>query len=343
MSEEQKINVLKELRGKTKAAILLGFFPIETAQRIFGYLDDYEREVVVKELMNLNKYENHVVEFVINEYLGFLRGNNIGTINSGAEHVSKLLQGVVPEQQLEEMVGRIYSNNTRPFDSLKRIRDVGPLLTFLYEEDPQTIAVVASHMKPSQAAELLESLPVEKQAEVTVGIAKMDQTNKDILLKIEKHLNKKLETFITEEESQTDGIKILVNILNNVNRSTERTLFENLDQIDGSLSKEIKDKMFVFEDIVKLDAESLVVLVNEISDNNLIARSLRSANEELKERFYQSMSSGRKKMVIDADEGLGRLKMSDVEKAQQEVANTVKELEKSGKILIQRGDDDVIL
>lgn len=341
MSESNQL--LEEIRGRTKAAILLGFFPLDTSKMIINYLDSYEREVLLKEISDLPKFDSRIVEAVVIQYIGFIRGNNMGVVNSGAEFAMKLLEGAIPDEELEEMMGRIYQNTARPFDTLKRIKDVGPLLTFLQGEDPQTIAVIASHMKPSQSAELLESLPEEKMVQVATGIANMEQTNKDMLLKIEKHLNKKLENFITEDESQTDGIKTLVNILNNVGRSTEKTLFEELDRQDEELSREIKDNMFVFEDIVKLDSGSLQNVLNKVSDNDLIAKALRLAPEELKEKFYLAMSGGRKAMVEDADEGLGRLRMSDVEEAQQQIANIVKELEKDGEIVISRGDDDVIL
>lgn len=336
-------SLINDIRGRTRAAILLGFFPPDTSKMIVNHLDTYEREILLKEITNMPKYDGEIVEMIVMDYLGFIKGNNMGVYSSGAEFAMKLLEGAVPDEELEEMMGRIYSNNARPFDTLKRIKDVGPLLTFLQGEDAQTIAVIASHMKPSQAAELIESLPEEKMVEVSIGVANMEQTNKDILMKIEKHLNKKLENFITEDQNQTDGIKTLVNILNNVNRGTEKALFEELDKVDEELSKEVKDNMFVFEDMVKLDNQQLQVVLNKITDNELIAKALRLAPEELKEKFKNCMSQGRKDMVEDEDEGLGKMRMSDVEEAQQSIANIVKELEKAGDIVISRGDDEVII
>jgi flagellar motor switch protein FliG len=198
-------------------------------------------------------------------------------------------------------------------------------------------------MKPSQGAEVLESLPEGKMIEVALGIANMDQTNKEVLLKVENHLNKQLQNLISNEQNQTDGIKTLVNILNNVKRSTEKYLFDQFDDVDPEMSKIIKDNMFVFEDIIKLDNRSLQKVVNKITDNEIIAKSLKIASEELKERIMQSMSEGRKALVKDADEGLGGIKVAEAEDAQQQIANMVKEMEKNGEIVIQRGDDDVIV
>lgn len=339
MSEE----ILRELRGKTKAALLLGFFPMEISQTIVSYLDNYEREILIKEITNMPKYDPSIIEAVVKEYLLFLKGQNVGIVNSGAEYAIRLVEGSMPKEELEEMVGRLWTSNGKPFDSLKRIRDVAPLLTFLQYEDPQTIAVIVSHMKPSQAGELLESLPEAKRVEVGLCVAKMEQTNSEVLNKVERFLNKKIEQFVSEDQNTTDGIKTLVNILNNVNRPTEKSLFDYLDKKDPQLSKIIKDSMFVFEDIVKLDERAIQTVVNKVTDNEVIAKALRTASEELKARFYKAMSKSRLEIIQDQDERLGRIRLSDAEEAQQKISNIVKELEKTGEIIIQRGEEDVIL
>jgi len=336
-------NILSEIRGRTKAAVLLGFLPLDTSRKVISYLDNDVKEVITKELANMPKFTSDVVEAVVKEYLGFLKGNNLGMVNSGLEYVTKLLEGAVPDEELEDIMGRVLQNSVRPFGSLTKLRDISPLVTFLQGEAPQTIAVIASYLKPAQASELLQSLPEEKMVEVAMGIANMENTNKDYLIKIERLLNKKLESFVTDDQSQTDGVKTLVNILNNVPRSVEKVLFDGLDKTDEALSKTIKDNMFVFEDIIKLDGMSLSKVINSITDNDLIAMSLRVAKEELKEKFYQSMSEGRKRLVVDADEGIGRVRLNDVEEAQQKVAHIVKDLEKAGEIVLSRGEDDVIL
>jgi flagellar motor switch protein FliG len=336
-------NPAEGLKGKTKAALLLGILPDETSRQVIGYLDTIEKEVLTKEITDLPKFDYAVVEAVLKEYIDFMGGGGFDVLKRGAEYAVKILEGSVPTDEIEEMMGRIRSNNIRPFDSLKRIRDVSPILQYLHNEDPQTIAVIASHMKPSQGAEVLESLPEGKMIEVALGIANMDQTNKEVLLKVENHLNKQLQNLISNEQNQTDGIKTLVNILNNVKRSTEKYLFDQFDDVDPEMSKIIKDNMFVFEDIIKLDNRSLQKVVNKITDNEIIAKSLKIASEELKERIMQSMSEGRKALVKDADEGLGGIKVAEAEDAQQQIANMVKEMEKNGEIVIQRGDDDVIV
>lgn len=331
------------LRGKTKAAMLLGYLPDDVARIVVRKLDSIEKEILTREITNLPSFDVTVAEEVLREYVDYMGGGGIDVLKRGAEYAMKLLEGSVPNDEIEEMMQRIHSSNVRPFDSLKRIRDVGPILTYLQNEDPQTIAVIASHMKPSQAAELLQSLDYEKMVDVSMGIANMEHTNKDVLLKIESHLNKRLQNLISSEQNSTDGVKTLVNILNNVKRATEKQLFERLDEVDFDLSKTIKDSMFVFEDMVKLGDRELQKVVNKITDYELIAKALKIAPEELKEKFYLAMPENRRALVKDADEGLGRIRQSDVEEAQQQIANTVKELEKTGEIVLQRGEEDVII
>jgi flagellar motor switch protein FliG len=342
MAENEKKDAKTKMSGAVRAAILISYLPEETSRKLLENLDMIEREYVTRELIELPYFEPEIVEAVIKEYLEFMGGEAYGSLKRGADYVVKLMQGFNSDQ-IEELMGRIHTPSNRPFDSLKRIRDVTPILAYLHNEDPQTIAVIASHMKPSQAAELLQSLPEEKMIEVAIGIATMEQTNKDVLQQVETHLNKKLHNLISNEQSQPDGIKTLVSILNNVKRNTEKTLFERMDEYDMDLSKTIKDNMFVFEDIVKLPQRSLQSVVAKITDNELIARALKGASEELKEKFYQSMSSNRKDMVVDAIEGLGPLRLSDVEEAQQKIASQVKEMEQSGEIVISRGEEDAII
>lgn len=335
--------VYDELRGRTKAAILLGFLPVETAQKIVAELDTLEKEILLKEVTNMQSYDGEVIEKVLVEFLNFVKGSNYRVMNGGTEYAMKLLEGAMPEKEVQDMMSKIYINNVRPFDSLKRIRDVGPLITFLSNEDPQTIAVVASHIKPTQAAELIESLSPEKMSEVAMAIAKLEQTNKEVLIKIEKHLNKKLESFNTEDSTRTDGIKTLVGILNNVNRYTEKTLFDRLEEKNDELAKKIKQNMFVFEDIVTLDNLSLQKVLAKITDQTLIATALKSTTEEMKEKFYSCMAQKRKEILEDASENLGAIRKSDVEEAQQKIATIVKDMEKANEIVLQRGEEDVIL
>lgn len=341
MAEQEKKEV--KMHGSLKAALIISFLPEEASRAVLAELDIIEREYITRELIELPYFEPEVVEMVIKDYLEYMDGEGFDVLKRGADFVATLLQGSSSEQIEEIIGGRIRTPTTRPFDSLKRIRDVTPILAHLHNEDPQTIAVIASHMKPTQGAALLQSLPEDKMIEVVIGIATMEQTNREVLTQVEAHLNRKMQNLISNEQSQTDGVKILVSILNNVKRNTEKTLFERLDEIDIDLSKTIKDNMFVFEDIIILSQRDLQKVMGKITDNDLIAKALKTATEELKEKIHAAISKDRKAVVEDAAEGLGPLRISDVEEAQQKIATTVKNMEASGEIVLSRGENDAIV
>jgi flagellar motor switch protein FliG len=309
---------------------------------VLEQLELVEREYIWRELIDLPYFEAETIEGVVKEYLEYMDSEGYDILVRGIDRVVGLV-GNQPTEQIEEMMIRLHPPVQRPFDSLKRIRDVTPVLALLHDEDPQTIAVVSSHMKPNQAAELLQSLPEEKMIEVAIGIATMEQTNKETLMQIEQHLNRKLQNLISNEQAQPDGIKTLVSILNNVKRNTEKTLFERLDEVDLDLSKEIKDNMFVFEDIIKLPQRSIAQLMGKITDNPMIAKALKTAPEELREKIYAAVSSNRREAILEEAEALGPLRLADVEEAQQKIAAQVKEMEQAGEIVLSRGEEDAIV
>ncbi|WP_336770275.1 flagellar motor switch protein FliG [Bacillus bombysepticus] len=335
-------NALAGVKGRTKAAILLAFLPREVARQIGEYLDPLEIEIIGKEMLSIEETDPAIMEAVLQEFVSYMKGDNYGNVRGGIQGVVEIFGESLGAATFDEILKRIYRSNSRPFDSLKKFTDIGPLLTFLHTEDPQTIAIVVMHMKPSLGAQLVEGLSERKRYQVFRRLARMDQANKDILEKLENHLESKLETYMGEESTQTDGVKILVNILNNVPRSTERSFFDRLDSEDGKLAETIRNNMFVFEDIVKLDMFMLQKVVSSVDNNELLAKALKLAKEEIKEKFLAAMPDKRRAIIMDVSDGL-MTKRSEAEEAQQTIANIVKELEKKGEIAIQRGDEDVIL
>ena len=337
-------DILKDLKGRTKAALLLAFLPLSIRRQIMSYLDDYEKGVMIKEVTNLPPFGADIIEAVLVEYISYIKGNYYGIVKGGAEEAISMLEGNVSEQEMQEFMKQLYEEDNRVFDTLLRLNDVSQLATFLQNEDYQTIALVMTYMKPPQAAELLQQLPTAKQDLIVMSIAKMEQTNPDAVRQIDRLLKEKLEAFQTEEVNTTDSsLKKLVNVLNNVNRTTEKSLFERLEKIDPRLTQEIKDSMFVFEDIIVLDNFSMQKVINKIPTDEMIAMALKTAGAELKERFYQAMPEQRQRMVDDVAEGL-RVTQQNSEDAQQKIANIVKRLEEEDpNFIIPRGEDDVII
>lgn len=333
---------LMELKGNDKAVILIGLLPEDLKRDVIQGLDKEEKLDLARKMKDQTEFTEEEIQFVMLDYIKFMNQQSLGIAGS-KEAIYNLFKDSMDEEELEQWMHRLYHNEAMPFETIKKLTDVKPLITILQKEDPQTIAIVASFLKAPQASQLLQALPPEKMSKVAHAIAQLDQPNQDVLSHLEEEINKMLNMFVSDEKSQTDGIKTLVDIINNVPRSTEKLIFTYLDEVDGELSEEVRNKLFIFEDIAKLELRDVMSIVNEVTEDVVIAKALRGAQEEMKVLFYNAMSEGRKERVADADAVIGKIKLQDVEEAQQEISNIAKNLEKDGKITVSRGEDDVIL
>ncbi|QST03033.1 hypothetical protein IMZ31_21025 (plasmid) [Pontibacillus sp. ALD_SL1] len=336
--------LLKEIEGRTRAALLLAFLPVPVRQKIVGFLTDEETAIMVKEVTDLPPFGADIIEQILLEYIRFIKGNTYGVVPGGVEEALKMLEGNMSEQDYNDYMARLYDGQHHFFEHLLRVGDVGPLATFLQNEDPQMISLIMSYMKPPKAAELMQRLPDKKQDDIVISLAQMGQANPDAVKEVDEYIRERMNSFTVDDTKKSEGgIKKLTNILNNINRSTEKKLFERLEKINPKLTQEIKDNMFLFEDLVVLDMLAMQKVIEKIPSDEIIATALKSAPVELQERFYQAMPNARKRVVDDVSEGL-RIRQQDSEEAQQKIANIVKDLEQNDpNFVIPRGADDVIL
>lgn len=329
------------IRPRQRAAMLVRSFSPEIAKQVVSFLSKDERDLLIKEMAMAQNYTTDEINEVAQEYIYEIEGNSTSLMNSGMGFIKDIFEDM-PEAELEKMLGRVWFDMENPFDFLTEIQDMEPLLTFLSDEDPQTIAIVSSYLTGKQAAWLIQSLPEDKMIETVHSIAKMDQIDNDLLINISSYLNKKLDTMMTGDSNKADGIKTVVNILNSVDRGTEKTVFERLDLMDKELAIEIKENMFVFEDIVMLDDLSVQKVLKDVESDETLAMAIKGAKEELKDKLFRAMSSNKKEAIEEEIDTMGPKKVSDVDAAQQEIANIAKRLEQSGEIVVVRGDEDVI-
>lgn len=334
-----------EFTSRQKAAILIRMFDHETARQVIEHLNPDEKEVLIKEIaiMNDEYFSPDDVEFVMKEYIDYFRSKNISAMAKGLEYVKELFKDL-PEKDLERMIGRVYYDVENPFEFLTEIKDLQPLLAFLSGEDAQTIAVVVNYLKPTQSAELLQSLPPEKMIQAVYQLAKLDQIDNELTVRISTLLSKKMDNLSNADQNKIDGIKAVVDVLNNSNRATEKLVFEELEKIDMEVAQEIKNNMFTFEDIATLDDRTIQRVIKEVSDDDTLAKAIKGTNrEEIKDQLYRNMSTGKKQIITELIDGMGGIRLKDAEEAQQSIANIVKRLEKDGEIFIQRGEEDVIV
>ncbi len=233
------------------------------------------------------------------------------------------------------------SLQVRPFDFARKA-DPSQILNFIQNENSQTIALVLSYLQSEQASFILSALPQEKQAEVAKRIAVMDSTSPEVISQVESVLEQKLSATVTQDYTSAGGIESIVQILNGVDRGTERTILDSLEIQDPELAEEIKKRMFVFEDIVSLDNRSIQRIIRDIENADL-QLALKVASEEVRDAIFRNMSKRMAETFKEEMEFMGPVRLRDVEEAQTRIVATIRRLEEAGEIIIARGGGDDII
>ena len=230
------------------------------------------------------------------------------------------------------------SLQVRPFEFLRKT-DASQLLNFIQDEHPQTIALILSYLSAGQASQVVAALPPEKQADVAKRIAQMDRTSPDIIKEVEKVLERKLSSLVNQDYTIIGGVDSIVEILNAVDRSTEKHIMETLEIDEPELADEIRKKMFVFEDILSLDDRAIQRVLRDV-DNNELAVALKNANEEVQNVIFRNLSKRLAAMIKEDMDFMGPVRIKDVEEAQQKIVNIIRKLEDAGEIVVARGGGD---
>lgn len=260
----------------------------------------------------------------------------------GINYAKEILEKALGSTKALEVINRLTATlQVRPFDFARKA-DPNQILNFIQNENVQTIALVLSYLQFEQAASILSSLPQEKQAEVARRIAIMDSTSPEVVTQIERVLEQKLSATVTQDYTNAGGIESIVQILNGVDRGTERTILDSLEIQDPELAEEIKKRMFVFEDIVNVDNRSIQRIIKDIENADL-QLALKVASEEVRDVIFRNMSKRMAETFREEMEYMGPVRLRDVEEAQTRIVGTIRRLEESGEIIIARGGGDDII
>lgn len=336
--------IASELSGKEKAAILLIALGPEKAAKVFGYLKEEEIEQITLEIANISTVMPETREEVLNEFHQICIAQQY-IAEGGIAYAKQILEQALGESKAYEVINKLtISLQVRPFDFLRKT-DASQILNFIQEEHPQTIALILSYLKPQQSADLLVQLSPEKQAAVARRIATMDRTSPDVVKQVEQELEKKLSAMMTEEYADIGGVDAVVEILNSVDRNTEKNIMERLETEDITLSEEIKNKMFVFEDIISLDSRSVQLVLRQEIDNKELAIAMKGSSIEVQNLIFGNLSKRLGAMVKEDMDYMGPVRRSDVEEAQQKIVNIIRKLQDAGEIIVSRGGgggDEVI-
>ncbi|NLW22278.1 MAG: flagellar motor switch protein FliG [Tissierellia bacterium] len=333
--------VRKQFSGKEKAAILLISLGPEKSAEIFKHLNEEEIEELTLQIANMRMVSSDEKKQVIEDFYQLALAQEYIS-EGGINYAKEILERALGTEKAIDIINRLTSSlHVRPFEFIRKA-DPNQLLNYIQNEHPQTIALILSYLQPNQAAQILASLPAEKQGEVTRRIATMDRTSPDVIKEVEKVLETKFSNILTQDFTTTGGIQTVVDILNSVDRGTEKAIMEELDIKDAELSEEIRRRMFVFEDIVSLDNRSIQRIIREI-DNSQWAIALKGASEEVKKAIFSNMSKRLVEMIKEDIEFMGPVRIRDIEEAQQNIVNVIRKLEEDGEIITPRGGDEVIV
>jgi flagellar motor switch protein FliG len=257
--------------------------------------------------------------------------------------LKNLISKSLPEADAKKIIEQVNQTiQSAPFAFLQKAESEN-LLTFIQDEHPQTIALIMTYLRPNQAAEILQGLPAKKQIEVVQRVAKMEHTNPDVIKEVEKSLEKRLTSIVSQELEKTGGVEAVAEMLNLVDRSTEKGILESIEENDPDLVEQIRRLMFVFEDIIQVNDKGIQAVLKEI-DHEDLALALKTASDELKEKIFRNMSERASVLIKEDMEFMGPVRLADVEAAQQRIVDVVRRLEESGAVVIQgRGGEGEIV
>ena len=331
----------QDYTGIQKAAILLIALGPERSADIFKHLKEDEIEELTLEIANTRSVSPQVKEDVLNEFYQICLAQQY-IAEGGIGYAKELLDKALGEDRAKEVITKLTASlQVRPFEFVRKT-DPSQLLNFIQDEHPQTIAMILSYLTSAQAALVIGALPPEKQADVAKRIAMMDRTSPDVIKEVERVLEKKLSSLVNQDYTIVGGVDAIVNILNTVDRTTEKHIMESLEIEEPELADETRKKMFVFDDILLLDDRAIQRVLRDV-DNADLGVALKAANEEVQNVIFKNLSKRLAAMIKEDMEFMGPVRMKDVEEAQQKVVSVIRKLEDSGEIVISRGGGDEIV
>ena len=331
----------EQLSGVQKAAVLLIALGPEKSASIFKYLKEDEIEELTLEIANTRSVSPQTKEDVINEFYQVCLAQQY-IAEGGIGYAKELLDKALGEEKAREVISKLTASlQVRPFEFVRKT-EPSQILNFIQDEHPQTIAMILSYISSSQAATIVGALPPEMQADVTRRIATMDRTSPDVIKEVESVLERKLASLVNQDYTIVGGVDSVVNILNTVDRGTEKHIMEVLEIEDPELADEIRKKMFVFEDILLLDDRAIQRVLRDVENSDLEI-ALKGSNDEVKSIVLKNLSKRLASMIQEDIEFMGPVRMKDVEEAQQKIVGVIRRLEDSGEIIISRGGGDELI
>lgn len=332
-----------ELDGTLKSAILLLLLDADAAGRLLKEMPTETVEEVTRALAALGDVPSELGQQVVGEFYSLAMAQGY-VREGGLEYARSLLKSSLDPKTADKVIQQIQTQVQKtPFAFLQRAESQN-LLTFIQDEHPQTIALIVSHLPHHKASEVLVGLPPAKQIEVVRRVASMEQTSPEAIREVEAALESRLSNMIGPSGEKVGGVEIVAEILNLVDRSTERAIMQGVEGEDPDLVEEIRRRMFVFEDVLNVNDKGIQSVLKEV-ENEELCLALKTASEALRAKILSNMSSRAAESIREDMEFMGPVRISDVEAAQQRIVDVVRRLEEAGEIIIsgRGGEKDVVV
>ncbi|MFC4711664.1 flagellar motor switch protein FliG [Planococcus dechangensis] len=332
---------IKELTGIQKVAVLLVGMGPDVSVEVFKRLSEKEIDQLTMEISNVRQLKNSQTEQVVDEFYEMVLAQDYMN-EGGLSYARDILEKALGKEKAIDTIGRLSNRlQVKPFNFARRL-DPTRIVNVLQHEQAQTIALVLSYLDAKQSSQILSQLPASQQAEVAKRIALMESTSPDVIQQVEQILERKLSASGSQDYTATGGVEAIVRVLNQVDRGTEKAILSELESGSPELVAEIKKRMFVFEDLVKLDVRSIQRIIREVNDQDM-SFALKAASDELKESIFSNMSSRRSELIREEMDVMGPVKLKDVETAQTEIVALIRQLEESGEITVTREEGDEMI
>ncbi|MDO9574776.1 MAG: flagellar motor switch protein FliG, partial [Candidatus Contubernalis sp.] len=331
----------RELKGIEKVAVFLLSLGPDLSSKILKGFTESEIERITMEIANTTTVSTATIDIVVEDF-SLLSDARQFLVDGGMSYAKEILEKTLGVQKANIIIKKLQeTSQIKPFDFVRKV-DPRQLANIIASEHPQTIALIMSYLNSAQAAVVLSVLPSDMQPDIARRIAVMERTSPEILKEVEKVLENRLSALAGQDYTMAGGIPYLVDILNQVDRSTEKLILEELEMQNAELADEIRKRMFLFEDILALDDSSIQRVIREVDAKDL-ALALKGVNEDVSFRIFKNISKRGAEMLKEDIEFMGPVRLREVEAAQQRIVAVIRRLDESREIIIYRGGEDVVI
>jgi len=335
---QEAISIRQMSNSQKVAALLISLGPKAASEIMKQINDENEVEHIALEIASLQKVEPETLGEILREFYGLFQASGY-LATGGVSYARDLLNEAYGEGQADRILERLVATmQTNPFDFFNNA-DPAQLATSFQNENPQLVALVLAYLKPERSAAILGALSPELQAEVALRIADMDRTNPEVLREVERIMENKFSSVVTADFSMAGGIEALAEIINRSDRTTEKAILDSLEIKDSEIAEQVRELMFVFENIIDLDDRSIQRVLREVDTKDL-ALSLKGSNTDVQEKIFRNMSERASTILRDDMDFMGAVRAKDVQEKQTYIVSIIRALEGSGEITINRGSEE---